>query len=268
MIMSENVQAPSKYENLAVKQDDSVLYVTLNRPDTRNALDGKTLRELDQVFTAVEMDEEIRVIVIQSTGGKSFAAGADIKQLHERTALEALIPGMQGLYSKIENCPKVTIAAITGYALGGGCELAMACDIRMATKSAKFGLPELNLGIIPGAGGTQRLARMVGKGRALDMIITGKLIDGEEAERIGLVTYFVEKESLQEEIEKVISNILKKGPVALQLAKLAVHKGYDLDMGTALWLEKLSQAVVFGTEDKKEGTLAFLEKRNANFIHK
>ena len=263
--MSEGTLMSTKYVKLAIEQGDGVLWITLNSPNTRNALDAQTLFELDQAFTAAEMEEQVRLIVLQGAGGKSFAAGADIQQLHERQPLEALMPDMQGLYSKIESSSKVTIAAITGYALGGGCELAMACDIRIATKSAKFGLPELNLGIIPGAGGTQRLARIVGKGRALDMILTGRFIDGEEAERIGLVTYFVEEEGLREEIEKVTTNILKKGPVAVQLAKIAVHKGYELDMGTALWLEKLSQTIAFGTEDKQEGTSAFLEKRTAEF---
>ncbi|MFJ8064022.1 enoyl-CoA hydratase/isomerase family protein [Psychrobacillus sp. NPDC096426] len=224
--------------------------------------------EIDTAFSDAESDNEVRVIVIQGAGGKSFAAGADIQQLHDREALEALIPGMQGLYSKIESCSKVTIAAVTGYALGGGCELALACDIRIATKKAKFGLPELNLGIIPGAGGTQRLSRIVGKGRALDMILTGKMIDGEQAERIGLITYLTDEEGLEETVKKVAADVMKKGPVAIQLVKLAIHKGYDVDSGTAMWIEKLSQAVVFSTEDKKEGTLAFLEKRNANFINR
>ena len=196
------------------------MWLTLNRPDTRNALDAQTLTEIDAAFSDAESDQEIRVIVVQGAGGKSFAAGADIKQLHEREALVALIPGMQGLYSKIESCSKVTIAAVNGFALGGGCELALACDIRIATKNAKFGLPELNLGIIPGAGGTQRLSRIVGKGRALDMILTGKFIDGEEAERIGLVTYLTDEEGLVEKAEAVAADVMRKGPVAVQLAKV------------------------------------------------
>jgi len=254
--------------NLHVEKKEEIMWLTLNRPETRNALDTQTLLEIDLAFSDAELDNTTRVIVIQGAGGKSFAAGADIKQLHERESLEALIPGMQGLYSKIENCSKVTIAAVNGYALGGGCELALACDIRIATLKAKFGLPELNLGIIPGAGGTQRLSRIVGKGRALDMILTGKIVDGEEAERIGLVTYYTDEENLIDQVKKVASDIMKKGPVAVHLVKLAVHKGYDVDSGTAMWIEKLSQAVAFGTEDKKEGTLAFIEKRNAKFSNR
>ncbi|WP_438314408.1 enoyl-CoA hydratase/isomerase family protein [Sporosarcina sp. FA9] len=256
------------YTNLLVEKKEGIMWLTLNRPETRNALDAQTLNEIDVAFLDAESDSSVRVIIVQGAGGKSFAAGADIRQLHEREALAALIPGMQGLYSKIENSSKVTIAAVNGFALGGGCELALACDIRIATKKAKFGLPELNLGIIPGAGGTQRLSRIIGKGRALDMILTGKIIDGEEAERIGLVTYFTDEEGLAEKAEAIASDVMKKGPVAVQLAKFAIHKGFDVDSDTAMWIEKLSQAVAFGTEDKKEGTLAFLEKRKAEFKNK
>ncbi len=254
--------------NLKVEKVDSILYLTLNRPEMRNALDAQSLLEIDRVITSSEYDEDVRVIIIQGAGEKSFAAGANIKQLHDRDMLETLVPGMQGVYAKIENCTKVTVAVVNGFALGGGCELALACDIRMATKNAKFGLPELNLGIIPGGGGTQRLSRIIGKGRALDMILTGRIINGEEAEKIGLVTYLVDVEKVEETIKKVTSEIIKKGPIAIQLVKQAVHKGYDIDTGAALWIEKLSQAVAFGTEDKKEGTLAFLEKRQAQFLNR
>lgn len=257
---------PVSYVDVEIQQ--GIYFLTLNRMEARNALDAKMLAEIESALDEAEKSQDVKVIVVQGAGGKSFAAGADIKQLQARKPLEALVPGMQGLYQKIENCSKVTIAAVDGYALGGGCELALACDIRIATKNAKFGLPELNLGIIPGAGGTQRLARIIGKGRALDMILTGKMIDGEEAERIGLVTYYVEREELKEKIEEVASQIMRKGPVAIQLAKHAVHKGYDLDMETALWIEKLSQSIAFGTEDKQEGTTAFIEKRQAEFQNK
>ncbi|KPH78250.1 enoyl-CoA hydratase/isomerase family protein [Oceanobacillus caeni] len=257
---------PVSYVDVEIQQ--GIYFLTLNRIEARNALDAKMLAEIEGALDEAEKNQDVKVIVVQGAGGKSFAAGADIKQLQARKPLEALVPGMQGLYKKIENCSKVTIAAVEGYALGGGCELALACDIRIATKNAKFGLPELNLGIIPGAGGTQRLSRIIGKGRALDMILTGKIIDGEEAERIGLVSYYVERDKLKEKIEEVASQVMRKGPVAIQLAKHAVHKGYDLDMETALWIEKLSQAVAFGTEDKQEGTTAFIEKRQAEFQNK
>ncbi|RBP94412.1 short chain enoyl-CoA hydratase [Cytobacillus firmus] len=256
-----------QYENLLVQIEQGVMWLTINRPEQRNALNQETLQELGDAFSQADANDEVKCIIIQGAGEKSFAAGADIKQLHERKMLEALIPGMQGLYKKIEQSSKVTIAAVKGYALGGGCELALACDIRIAAKGAKFGLPELNLGIIPGAGGTQRLSRVAGKGRALDMILTGKIIDGEEAERIGLVTYLAPDDELVTKAEEVASQILKKGPVAIKLAKLAVHKGFDVDLETAMLIEKLSQAVAFGTEDKREGTAAFLDKRTAAFTN-
>ena len=256
------------YENLLVQIEQGIMWLTINRPEQRNALNQETLQEIERAFNWAEGTDEVKVIIIKGAGEKSFAAGADIKQLHDRKMLEALIPGMQGLYKKIEQSGKVTIAAVQGYALGGGCELALACDIRVASKKAKFGLPELNLGIIPGAGGTQRLSRIIGKGRAMDMILTGKIIDSEEAERIGLVTYLTDESELLQQAEDVASQILKKGPVAIKLAKLVVHKGFDIDMETALMIEKLSQAIAFGTEDKKEGTLAFLEKRPAEFGNK
>ncbi len=265
MITRKGGTVISDFINITAETRQGVMRITLNRPEKRNALDAGMLQELGEAVELAERDEEVRVILFQGAGGRSFASGADIRQLHEREALAALAPGMQGLYSRIENCSKVTIAVVEGYALGGGCELALACDIRAATEQAVFGLPELNLGIIPGAGGTQRLSRIIGKGRALDMILTGRLVGGKEAERIGLVTYLADADALEEVLGQITSAVLKKGPVAVQLAKAAVHKGYDIDSGTAQWIEKLSQAVAFGTDDKKEGTLAFIEKRPAEF---
>ena len=172
---------------------------------------------------------------------------------------------MSGLYQKIENCQKATIAAINGYALGGGCELAMACDIRIAADHAKFGLPELNLSIIPGAGGTQRLARIIGKGRALDMILTGEMLTAKKAEEVGLVSKAVPMEELWQTVREKAEKILTKGPLAVRLAKVVINRGFNSDMETALMIEKLAQAVLFGSDDKNEGTQAFLEKRQAVF---
>ena len=256
------------YENIELVINDQVANLILNRPEARNALAPQMLKEIEDAIEYLEQDTRIRIILIQGAGGKAFASGADIKALHERPMLEVLLPGMQGVYSKIEQCSKVTIAIVNGYALGGGCELAMACDLRVATEKAKFGLPELNLGIIPGAGGTQRLARLVGKGRALDLILTGKIIDGFEAERIGLANYYSLEEDLEQTIHSIVSAILKKAPVATRLVKEVIHKGVDIDLNTAMWIEKLTSTILFATEDKKEGTLAFLEKRNAQFINK
>ncbi|GKV68835.1 crotonase [Sporosarcina sp. NCCP-2716] len=265
MITRKGGTVISDFKNITAVNGQGVMRITLNRPEKRNALDADMLREIGEAVQLAEQDGEVRVIIFRGAGGRSFASGADIRQLHDREALAALAPGMQGLYSLIENSSKVTVAAVEGYALGGGCELALACDIRAATEQAVFGLPELNLGIIPGAGGTQRLSRIIGKGQALDMILTGRLINGKEAERIGLVTYLTDEDGLDETLGQISSAVLKKGPVAVQLAKAAVHKGFDIDSGTAQWIEKLSQAVAFGTDDKKEGTLAFIEKRAAEF---
>ena len=257
-----------KYRNIEIQLEQSIMWLTINRPEFRNALNKETLDELQEAFAVAETMNELKVIVVQGAGGKAFASGADIKQLNERSMLEALVPGMQGVYKQIEQSSKVTIAAVEGYALGGGCELALACDIRVATKKARFGLPELNLGIIPGAGGSQRLSRIVGKGRAIDMILTGKMIDGEEAERIGLASYYAPEGELENTVRTVASEIIKKGPVAIKLAKIVIHKGFDIDLETALLIEKMAQAIAFGTEDKQEGTAAFLEKRKAEFTNK
>ena len=253
------------YQNILVEFEDRIGIIKLNRPEVRNALDAKTLAEMSHALEALENDESIGVIVITGAGEKSFAAGADIGQLREKQPKDALVPGMSGLYQKIENCQKATIAAINGYALGGGCELAMACDIRIAADHAKFGLPELNLSIIPGAGGTQRLARIIGKGRALDMILTGEMLTAKKAEELGLVSKAVPMEELWQTVKEKADKILAKGPLAVRLAKVVINRGFNSDMETALMIEKLAQAVLFGSDDKNEGTQAFLEKRQAVF---
>jgi enoyl-CoA hydratase len=178
---------------------------------------------------------------------------------------DGLAAGMQQLCREIEICDKPTVAAINGFALGGGCELAMACDIRIAAEHAKFGLPELNLAIIPGAGGTQRLARLVGKGRAVEMILTGRILTAQEAERIGLVTQVVSADELLAAAEKTAEQIASKGPLAVRLAKLVIQTGFETDLHSALVVERLAQTILFTTEDKVEGATAFLEKRKANF---
>ncbi|MCF6094854.1 enoyl-CoA hydratase-related protein [Microaerobacter geothermalis] len=242
--------------------------IKINRPEVRNALHAETLKELEEAIDQFEKNDEVKVIVITGEGDKSFAAGADIKQLREREMLEALVPGMQGTYKKVENCSKATIAAINGFALGGGCELALSCDIRIAADHAKIGLPELNLAIIPGAGGTQRLSRIIGKGKALEMILTGKILSGKEAEQFGLVSRSVAYEQLWGVVKETAEKIMNKGPVAVKLAKMVIHRGMDVDIDTALMLEKLAQTIVFGTEDKNEGTQAFIEKRSPNYKNK
>jgi enoyl-CoA hydratase len=252
-------------ENVAVKTEDRIGFITINRPEVRNALDSVTLREIEQAVRSLEQDDGIGVIVITGAGDKSFAAGADIRRLKEKTALDALVSEISHTFRVIENCTKATIAAINGYALGGGCELALACDIRIAADHAKLGLPELNLAIIPGAGGTQRLARMIGKGRALEMILTGEMITASQAEAIGLVSGVVPLSGLEEAVKAKAAKILAKGPLAVRLAKLTVNRGFDLDLDSALWLEKLAQAVLFNSQDKQEGVQAFLDNRSPAF---
>jgi enoyl-CoA hydratase len=238
----------------------------INRPERRNALNKETLDEITEALETLKHDESVGCVVFTGKGDKSFAAGADIGQLREKTMLDALnYGGMQQVYNLIEAFEKPTIAMINGYALGGGCELAMSCDIRIASANAKIGLPELNLSIIPGAGGTQRLARIVGKGKALEMILMGKIIDANEAFRIGLVSEVTDPEELEKKVEEAAAQILSKGPLAVKLAKIAVNLGSDVDMRTGLMIKKLAQAVLFSSEDKVEGTTAFLEKRKPQY---
>lgn len=255
----------SLFQHIKVEKDEFVGTITIDRQRLRNALNKATIDELQVAVGELEEDPKLRIIIITGAGEKAFVAGADIKELHERTMLEALVPGMQKVYREIEQSSKVTIAVINGHALGGGFELALACDLRVVANHAKMGLPELNLAIIPGAGGTQRLMRIVGKGRALEMILTGKIINGQEAERIGLVTQSVESNVLWNVTNQLVESILSKGPLALKLAKMVVNRGQDVDLDTALMLEKLAQTVLFASEEKHEGTQAFLEKRRPNY---
>jgi enoyl-CoA hydratase len=254
-----------RLENILMHSEGGIGVITINRPEVRNALDSKTVQEIEYALDHFERDEEVRIIVFTGEGEESFVAGADIRQLRLKQPLDALLPSLSTTYRSIENASKVTIAAINGYALGGGCELAMACDIRIAAEHAKMGLPELNLSIIPGAGGTQRLARLVGKGHALHMILTGEIITARKAEAIGLVSEVVPREQLWPAVRAKAEKILSKGPLAVKLAKLTINRGFDLDMDSALVLEKLAQAVLFGSEDKNEGTQAFLEKRKPQY---
>lgn len=257
------------FANIEIRKSDGLTFLVINRPELRNALNKETLNEMMEALEILAADDETGCVVFTGSGEKSFAAGADIGQLQSRTALDVFNRGgMQQVYDYIEAYDKPTIAMVNGFALGGGCELAMACDIRIASENAKFGLPELNLSIIPSAGGTQRLARLVGKGVAMDMILRGKIIDAKEAYRIGLVSEIAGIGELQEKTEEAARQILSKGPLAVKLAKLAVHAGFDADQKTGLVIEKLAQAVLFSTDDKNEGTSAFLEKRKPQFTAK
>jgi enoyl-CoA hydratase len=253
------------YENLIYKVADGIGFLTINRPEVRNALTPETLDEILDALGRLERDDDVKVVIFTGAGEKSFAAGADINKLKDRTFWESLQPGMQGVNERIENFAKPMIAAVNGYALGGGCEIAMSCDIRIAAEHAKMGLPELNLGIIPGGGGTQRLVRLVGKGKAKELIFTGRIIDANEAEKIGLVNQVVPNNELMEAAKAMAKKMTEKGPVALYMAKKAINLGAESHLQTGLALEKIAQSLLMTTEDKREGTTAFLEKRKANF---
>ena len=254
-------------ENVLCENRGGILYITLNRPEVRNALNPEMWRDIGAAVKLAKEDESVRVVILTGAGDKALASGADIRELHDRHYLVQLAGTATGAMKELENLPKPVICAVNGYALGGGCELAMACDIRIATGRSKFGQPELGLGLIPGAGGTQRLARLVGIGRAKELIYTGRIIDAKEALQIGLVNMVTEdnREALMEAAGAMAGKMLKKGPVALMMAKIAINTGVETDINTGLTLELLAQTIAFSTEDRKEGTAAFLEKRDPEF---
>jgi enoyl-CoA hydratase/carnithine racemase len=253
------------YETILASVEENVGTITINRPDVRNALSAQVLGDIRGALAEFRHDDEVGVVVFTGAGDRAFAAGADINELRERTFLDALASLMQAVYDEIEDYEKPTIAAVNGLALGGGCELAMACDIRIASENARFGQPEVNLSIIPGAGGTQRLARLVGKGKATEMILTGEIIGAEEAHRVGLVTRVISSDELVDAVRETARSIMSKGPLAIRLAKLAIRTGFETDLKTGLVVERLAQAVLLTSEDKREGTSAFLEKREPEF---
>lgn len=244
---------------------DRIAVVTVNRPEVRNALNYGVLDAIEAALDAFEQREDVDAVVFTGTGEKAFVAGADISQLVRYTLQDGLRARMQRLYDRIQDLELPTIAAVNGVALGGGNELAMSCDIRIAAANARFGLPETNLGILPGAGGTQRLSRLVGLGRAQEMILTGRIIDAEEALRIGLVTSVVPSEELMDTAHATARTILAKGPLAVRLAKLVVRNGAETDQRTGLLLERLAQSLLYASDEKAEGASAFLEKRPARF---
>ncbi|MDQ3834570.1 MAG: enoyl-CoA hydratase-related protein [Actinomycetota bacterium] len=255
----------AEYETILTSVEDNVGTIAINRPDVRNALSTQVLGDIRGAIAEFRYDDEVGVVVFTGAGDRAFAAGADINELRERTFLDALASLMQAVYDEIEDYEKPTIAAVNGLALGGGCELAMACDIRIASENARFGQPEVNLSIIPGAGGTQRLARLVGKGKATEMILTGEIIGAEEAHRVGLVTRVISSDELVAAVRETARSIMSKGPLAIRLAKLAIRTGFETDLKTGLVIERLAQAVLLTSEDKREGTSAFLEKREPEF---
>ncbi len=255
------------YETLLYESKNRIGYVTINRPDKLNALNATAKAELKELFGDLRSDESVDVVILTGAGEKAFVAGTDIKELTELNAEsgKAFSAGGQGVFDLIENLGKPVIAAVNGFALGGGCELALACTLRIASENAKFGQPEVNLGIIPGYGGTQRLARLVGRGKALELLLTGDQIDAQEALRIGLVNRVVLLQELKSASEAVAQKIVSKGQVAVRLALKAVNATQESRLTEGEALEAKLFGECCGSEDFKEGTKAFLEKRKPNF---
>lgn len=250
---------------------NEIAVVTINRPKSLNALNSETLAELNTCLAEIEGRTDIKVVILTGSGSKSFVAGADISEMVNATPAEGRAMGLlaREAFGRLENMPQVTIAAVNGFALGGGCEISMACDIRVAAENAKFAQPECGLGILPGFGGTQRLARLVGKGRAKEMIFTCDMIDAQDAYRIGLANHVVPQEELLDYCKAMAGRIMKNAPYAVSLAKQVINSGADMDLDNGLKLEANIFGLSFSTEDKKEGMTAFLEKRKEkHFIGK
>jgi enoyl-CoA hydratase len=258
------------FRNLLVTSGDRIALVTINRPEKLNALNAETKAELLELFNELKNDSTIDIVILTGAGEKSFVAGTDIGELTalDETSGKEFSQQGQKLLQLIENLGKPVIAAVNGYALGGGCELALACHLRIASENAKFGQPEVNLGLIPGYGGTQRLARLIGKGRAMEMILTGNPIDANEAFRVGLVNKVVLQSELLSTAENVARTILSKGQVAIRMALEAVNMTQETTQSDGQALEATLFGVCCGTEDFKEGTKAFLEKRKPEFKNK
>lgn len=257
------------YNYVKIEIDQGIAILTVNRPDAMNSLNNDVLNDLYDAFTQLANDESIMAIIVTGEG-KAFVAGADIAAMYDMSPVmaEELSSNGHRVMNLIESTPIPVIAAVNGFALGGGCELAMACDIRIASERAKFGQPEVGLGIIPGFGGTLRLPRLVGKGMAKLLIMTGDIIDAQEANRIGLVEKVVAPEHLMEAATALAVKILSKAPLAVASAKTTIDAGYNMDMSAGTTLEIDAFAGLFSTQDKKEGIGAFLEKRPAKFIKK
>ncbi len=259
-----------EFKNLLVELSEGVALLTINRPKALNALNEETLNELEIAFAALADNDQAKCVILTGSGEKAFVAGADISAMQPMQATRAREFAKLGhrVMNTIEKLPKPVIAAVNGFALGGGCELALACDIRLAGENARFGQPEVNLGVIPGFGGTQRLSRLVGKGRAQELIFTGDMIDAQEAVRIGLANRAVPLSELLPTATEMAKKIAGKGLLAVGLAKEAVNNGYDMDQDRAGQYEADLFGLCFATEDQKEGMQAFLEKRPAKFTGK
>jgi enoyl-CoA hydratase len=255
------------YATLLLEIRDAVAFVTVNRPEKLNALNAAVIAELGDVAERIGKDPAIRGMILTGAGPKAFVAGADIGEIAAQGPVDGKARALEGqrVFRKLEQCGKPVIAAVNGFALGGGCELAMACHLRVASEQARFGQPEVKLGIGPGYGGTVRLPRLVGKGRALELLLTGQMIDAQEAYRIGLVNRVVPADRLMSESEQILRSILENGPLAVQACLEAVDTGLDVGVDEALLLEANLFGLLSGTADMREGTAAFVAKRTPAF---
>jgi enoyl-CoA hydratase len=255
------------FSNLLFDLTDGIALVTVNRPDKLNALNAAVIAELDEAVTRIESDPAVRGVILTGAGPKAFVAGADIGEIVGQRAMDGRGRSLRGqaMMRRLERCGKPVIAAVNGFALGGGCELAMACHLRIASAAARFGQPEVKLGIGPGYGGTVRLPRLVGRGRALELLLTGQMIDAQEALRIGLVNRVVPAERLLEESAQLLRGIFENGPLAVRACLELVDAGLGMSLDDALLLEANYFGLLSATEDMREGTRAFLEKRKPSF---
>ncbi len=256
-----------EYENILLEKKGATAIVSINRPKALNALNYQTLQELLSCFQELGQDEDVAVVILTGSGEKSFVAGADISHMQSLDVIEARKFGMLGheVVRTIEELPQPVIAAINGFALGGGCEIALGCDMRFASENAKFGQPEVNLGVIPGFGGTQRLTRLIGKGLATELLFSGDIVDAQEALRIGLVNKVFSLEELLSKCVELAEKIASRGPLAVKLCKEAVNNGMEMELSRACQYEADLFSLCFASAEQKEGMSAFLEKRAPNF---
>ncbi|QLE64449.1 Naphthoate synthase [Furfurilactobacillus rossiae] len=259
------------YENVLLDVDNEIATLTINRPKSMNALNTATLTEIGQALDEVRDNADlIKVLIITGAGEKAFVAGADISEMRDMNSLQAatLSKLAHESFGKIENLSQLTIAAVNGYCLGGGLELASSCDIRVGSSKAKFGQPEVTLGIVPGFGGTQRLTRLVGRGKAKEMIATGTMVDAQEAYRVGIIEEIAEPDELMDKVHALANTVIKSGLIAVGMAKYVIDRAADLPLDTAIDFETQMWAQTFATEDQTEGMTAFLEKRKPAFPQK